>query len=144
MTFLKQYPVFICRATFLQLWWPRRHVTNIEVFCTVCSDCMVLLLSLPESTTWSLLGRLCPLLTSRLFWLRSRPPRGRVELLSLCCDVVSGFSRGIEGAKRQSMTSVHEVTAEEGRGRKCFFVRPAGNRAGKLSLMRRVWYHKNS
>jgi hypothetical protein len=55
--------------------------------------------------------------------LRRRPPRGRVELLSLCWDVVCGFLRGIDGAKRQSM-------------------RPAGNRAGELSLMRRVWYHK--
>jgi hypothetical protein len=68
-----------------------------------------------------LLGRLCPLLSSRLLWLRRRPPRGRVELLSLCCDVVCGFSRGIDGAKRQSMTSVGEVTEEEGRGRKLFF-----------------------
>jgi hypothetical protein len=42
------------------------------------------------------------------------------------------------------MTSVGEVTAEEGRGRKCFLVRPAGNRTGNLSLMRRVWYHKTT
>jgi hypothetical protein len=122
----KQYPVFICRATFLQSWWPRRHVTNIEVFfCTVCSDCMLLLLSLPESTTWSLLGRLYPLLSSRLLWWRRCPPRGWVELLSLCCNVVCGFSRGIDGTKRQSMTSVGEVTAEEGRGRKCFYCAPS-------------------
>jgi hypothetical protein len=58
----------------------------------------------------------------RLLWLRRRPPRGRVKLLSLCCDVVCGFSRGIDGAKRQSMTSVGEITAEEGRGRKCCIV----------------------
>jgi hypothetical protein len=99
----------------------RRHGRGTYLFCTVCSDCMVLLLSLPESTTWSLLNRLCPLLSSRLLWLCRCPPCGRVELLSLCCDVVSGFSRGIDDAKRQSMTSVGEVTAEEGRGRKCFF-----------------------
>jgi hypothetical protein len=31
------------------------------------------------------------------------------------------FRGRIDGAKRQSMTSVGEVTAEEGRGRKCLF-----------------------
>jgi hypothetical protein len=105
----------------------------LRVFCTVCSDCMVLLLSLPKSTTWSLLGCLCPLLSSRLLWLSRCPPCGRVELLSLCCDVVCGFLRGIDGAKRQSMTSVGEVTAEEGRGRKCLLcaqpgIEPANSR----------------
>jgi hypothetical protein len=122
-------------------------ILRVFLYCmlsktVLCSDCMVLLLSLPESTTWSPLGCLCPLLSSRLLWLCRCPPRGRVELLSLCCNVVCGFLRGIDGAKRQSMTSVGEVTAEEGRGRKCFLVRPDGNRAGKLSLMRRVWCHK--
>jgi hypothetical protein len=38
------------------------------------------------------------------------------------------------------MTSVGEVTAEEGREK--FLVHPAGNRTGNLSLMRRGWYHK--
>jgi hypothetical protein len=57
-----------------------------------------------------------------------------------CCSVLCGFSRRVDGAKRQSMTSVGEVTAEEGREK--FFVHPAGNRTGDLSLMRRGWYHK--
>jgi hypothetical protein len=35
------------------------------------------------------------------------------------------FRGRIEGAKRQSMTSVGEVTAEEGRGRKWFFSAPS-------------------
>jgi hypothetical protein len=39
-----------------------------------------------------------------------------------CCLVYDADFRGrIDGAKGQSMTSVGEVTAEEGRGRKCFF-----------------------
>jgi hypothetical protein len=38
------------------------------------------------------------------------------------------------------MTSVGEVKAEE--VREMFFVHPAGNRTGDLSLMRRGWYHK--
>jgi hypothetical protein len=43
------------------------------------------------------------------------------------------------------MTSVGEVTAEEGKREKMFFfVRPAGIRTGNLSLMRRVWYHKTT
>jgi hypothetical protein len=62
-----------------------------------------------------------------------------------CCLVYDADFRGrIDGAKRQSMTSVGEVTAEEGRGRKCFLVRPAGNRTGNLSLMRRLWYYKTT
>jgi hypothetical protein len=32
-----------------------------------------------------------------------------------CCSVLCGFLRRVDGAKRQSMTSVGEVTAEEGR-----------------------------
>jgi hypothetical protein len=35
------------------------------------------------------------------------------------------FRGRIDGAKRQSMTSVGEVTAEEGRGRKSFFSAPS-------------------
>jgi hypothetical protein len=58
------------------------------------------------------------------------------------CD--ADFRGRIYGAKRQSMTSVGEVTAEEGRGRKWFFVRPAANRTGELWLMRLVWYHKTT
>jgi hypothetical protein len=38
------------------------------------------------------------------------------------------------------MTSVGEVTAEEGREK--FFVHPDGNQTGDLLLMRRGWYHK--
>jgi hypothetical protein len=86
--------------------------------------------------------RLKPLFARTLTYVKSGF-RKWLEDLSLCCDVVCGFSRGIDGAKRQSMTSVGEVTEEEGRGRKCFIVRPAWNRAGELSLMRRVWYHNH-
>jgi hypothetical protein len=54
--------------------------------------------------------------------------------------VLCGFLQRVDGAKHQTMTSVGEVTAEEGREK--FFVHPAGNRTGDLSLMRRGWYHK--
>jgi hypothetical protein len=57
-----------------------------------------------------------------------------------CCSVLCGFLRRVDGAKRQSMTSVGEVTAEEGR-EKLLCTQP-GIEPGDLSLMRRGWYHK--
>jgi hypothetical protein len=116
--FLKQYPVFICRANF-HLWWPLSLISVFSGF--LFTICMLLLpMSLPEST-W--LGRLYPLLSSRLLWLRRYPPRGRDEHVVFlvlcwpvrCCSVLCGFLRRVDGAKHQSMTSVGEVTAEEGR-----------------------------
>jgi hypothetical protein len=78
------------------------------------------------------------------------PPRGRVELLSFCCDVMSyAVLCGYRGFLRQMAPYVYDVSREGDSdsvesGEKSFFVRPAGNRGGNLSLMRRVWYHKTT
>jgi hypothetical protein len=50
-----------------------------------------------------------------------------VATLLRCCSVQCGFSGRIDDAKRQSMTSVGEVTAEEGR-EKFLCTQPKSNR----------------
>jgi hypothetical protein len=90
------------------------------------------------------LGRLYPLLSSRLLWQRRLlSSRGRNEHVVffnvdpcdvVLCSVQCRFLRRIDGAQRQSMTSVGEVTAKEGSA-------PSRNRTGDLLLMRRGWYH---
>jgi hypothetical protein len=52
--------------------------------------------------------------------------------------VLCGFSRKADGAKRQTMTSVGEVTAEEGI-KKFLCTQPGIEPA---TSMRRGWYHK--
>jgi hypothetical protein len=62
---------------------------------------------------------------------------------SSCCRVAAiscaDFCGRIDGSKRQSVTSVGEVTAEEGIEKFCA---PSRNQTGNLSLMRQGWYHK--
>jgi hypothetical protein len=70
--------------------------------------------------------------------------RAVVQLLRCCLVYAADFRGRIDGAKCQSMTSVGEVTAEEGRGRKCFYCAPSRDSNRQLSLIRRVWYHKTT
>jgi hypothetical protein len=102
-------------------------------------------MSLPEGT-W--LGCHYPPLSSRLLWLRRRPPRGREEhvvffsAMLTCAMLFCAMRIFAEGRWRQ--TSKYDVGwwGDSGRGERKVLVHPAGNRTGNLSLMRRGWYYK--
>jgi hypothetical protein len=118
--------------------------TRIEWF--LFTKCMLLLLmSLPESTC---LGCLYLLLSSRLLWLRRRPPRGRDEHVVFFGAMLTramlfcAMRIFAEGRWRQTSKYDFSRRGDSRRGERKVFVHPAGNRTGDLSLMRRGWYHK--